>query len=146
MTRPPESDAPSRYTLEAQIGFKLRLAYQKHAEIFAAMLLDITPTQFSVLCKLQEEGTLSQNELGRQVAMDAATIKGVIDRLKKRDLVKTIPSSTDLRRLDVSLTAAGTELIAGSIPKAQEISRLTTRRLTKREETQLLSLLDKLID
>lgn len=146
MTQPPAPVSPPRYILEEQVGFKLRLAYQKHAEIFATTILDITPTQFSALWKLQNEGSLSQNELGRQVAMDAATIKGVIDRLKKRDLVKTEPSSMDLRRLDVSLTSAGIELIAKAIPKAEEISRMTTRRLSKREETQLLALLDKLIE
>jgi len=146
MTQPPAPDSPPRYILEAQIGFKLRLAYQKHAEIFAATLLDVTPTQFAVLWKLQDEGSLSQNELGRQVAMDAATIKGVIDRLKKRDLVQTAPSSTDLRRLDVSLTPAGMELIAEAVPKAQDISKMTTSRLSRREKTQLLALLDKLIE
>lgn len=146
MARPPAPDSSPAYVLESQVGFKLRLAYQKHAEIFAATLVDITPTQFAVLWKLLNEGSLSQNELGRQVAMDAATIKGVIDRLKKRDLVKTVPSSTDLRRLDVSLTAAGLELVAEAIPKAQEISTMTTSRLSRREEAQLLSLLDKLID
>lgn len=146
MTHPPASAFPPAYVLDDQVGFKLRLAYQKHAEVFASTLADITPTQFAVLWKLQDQGSLSQNELGRQVAMDAATVKGVIDRLKKRNLVKTAPSSTDLRRLDVSLTAAGIELIAEAIPKALDISRLTTRRLTKREETQLLALLDKLIE
>lgn len=146
MTPLPGQVAPALYVLEDQVGFKLRLAYQKHAEIFAATLPDITPTQFSVLWKLHELGTISQNELGRQVAMDAATVKGVIDRLKKRDLVKTAPSITDLRRLDVSLTDAGSALIAELTPKALDISRITTRRLNKREETQLLSLLDKLIE
>lgn len=146
MTQPPVTDSTPHYILEAQVGFKLRLAYQKHAEIFAATLFDITPTQFAVLWKLQDQGSLSQNELGRQVAMDAATVKGVIDRLKKRSLVRTAASITDLRRLDVSLTAAGMDLIAESIPKAQEISRMTTRRLSKREEVQLLALLDKLIE
>lgn len=145
MTQPSPDQTPP-YVLEAQVGFKLRLAYQKHAEIFAATLQDITPIQFAVLWKLQEQGLLSQNELGRQAAMDGATIKGVIDRLKKRDLVRTAPSSTDLRRLDVSLTAAGQALVAGAIAKAQQISRLTTRRLSKREEAQLLALLDKLIE
>lgn len=146
MTPPPANDPQPPYALEMQIGFKLRLAYQKHADIFASTLPDVTPTQFSVLLKLKDEGSLSQNELGRQVAMDAATVKGVIDRLKKRDLVKTSPSSTDLRRLDVSLTGAGSIFIAEAIPKALDISRMTTRRLSRREEAQLLALLDKLID
>lgn len=146
MTDPHDGDAASPYVLEAQVGFKLRLAYQKHAELFAVALPDLTPTQFSVLCKLRELGSISQNELGRQVAMDAATVKGVIDRLKTRDLVKTAPSKTDLRRLDVSLTPAGSVLIETVIPKANAISRSTLRHLNRKEEAMLLGLLDKLIE
>lgn len=146
MSSPPVNDPPARYVLEQQVGFKLRLAYQTHAEIFGLTLPDLTPTQFAVLWKLHEQGTMSQNELGRQVAMDAATVKGVIDRLKKRDLVQTAPSTTDLRRLDVSLTPAGQARIVEAIQPALNISRMTTRRLTKREEAQLLALLDRLIE
>ena len=133
------------YVLEDQVGFKLRLAYQKHAEIFGLLLPDLTPTQFAVLWKLHDRGTLSQNELGRLVAMDGATIKGVIDRLKKRDLVTTAPSSADLRRLDISLTAAAKARIRDAMPLALNISKLTTQRLSKREEALFLDLLDKLI-
>ncbi|WP_054008799.1 MarR family winged helix-turn-helix transcriptional regulator [Cypionkella psychrotolerans] len=140
------SDSASDYVLEDQIGFKLRLAHQKHAETFALTLPDVTPTQFSLLWKLHECGSVSQNELGRQVASDAATVKGVIDRLKKRSFVQTHPSKTDLRRLDVSLTEEGSAFLVSAIVSARNISKLTTRRLSKREEQQLLSLLDKLIE
>ena len=64
-------DAP--YRLEDQIGFKLRLANQRHLEIFSSRMPDLTPRQFAVLAKLNDEGTLSQNHLGRLVAMDAVT-------------------------------------------------------------------------
>ena len=46
------------YLLEKQIGFKLRLANQKHLEIFAKMMPDVTPTQFAVLAKLLDEDTI----------------------------------------------------------------------------------------
>lgn len=134
------------YVLEEQIGFKLRVAYQKHAEIFALSLPEVTPTQFSVLAKLHEAGTLSQNHLGRVVAMDAATIKGVIDRLKARGLVRTEPSATDRRRLKVSLTEEGATLVEDLRPRAAQVSRQTTRKLKPRDEAKLLDLLDRLIE
>lgn len=144
MRKPTSKGPDGGYVLEDQVGFKMRLAYQKHSEIFSLLLPDLTPTQFAVLWKLHDRGTLSQNELGRLIAMDGATVKGVIDRLKKRDLVTTAPSNADLRRLDVSLTAAGRARIADAVPLALNISKLTVQRLTAREESQLLSLLDKL--
>jgi DNA-binding MarR family transcriptional regulator len=109
-------------------------------------LPDLTPTQFSALYKLQNPGAVSQNELGRQVAMDAATVKEVIEHLRIRELVKVSPSRTDLRRFKVSLTATGPELMAAAIPKVHGISRMTLHRLNKREGAQLLGLLDKLIE
>lgn len=132
------------YRLEEQIGFKLRLAYQKHAEIFVSRQPDVTPTQFAALMKLVEFGRLSQNHLGRLIATDAATTKGVIDRLRNKGLVQTEPSTTDLRRLDVSLTPKGIGFVETAVPVAHEISQTTLRNLSKAESARLLALLDKL--
>ena len=132
------------YVLEHQIGFLLRLANQRHLEVFAATVSEVTPTQFATLVKLKEAGVLSQNHLGRLVAMDAATTKGVIDRLRKKGLVATRPSASDLRRLDVSLTPAGDAFVNVLIPVARRISAQTTRNLTAKEAVLLLALLQKL--
>ena len=75
------------YRLQEQVGFILRKAHQRHVAIFASRIGDLTPPQFAALARLREAGDTSQNQLGALVAMDAATIKGVIDRLKARGLV-----------------------------------------------------------
>lgn len=132
------------YRLEDQIGFKLRLANQRHLEVFTRMMPDITPTQFAVLAKLAEVGTLSQNHLGRLVGMDAATTKGVVDRLRKKGLATSAPSQTDMRRLEISLTEAGRALTIRAMQTGTEISAVTAQNLTPRELERLLALLDKL--
>ena len=137
-----DKDAP--YRLEDQIGFKLRLANQRHLEIFAADMPDVTPRQFAVLAKLLDEGTVSQNQLGRLVAMDAATTKGVVERLSRTGLIATEPSTTDRRRLEVSLTDAGRAFVTEALPVAAAISARTTSKLSPRERDRLLALLDKL--
>ena len=137
-------DTRLTYRLEDQIGFKLRLANQKHLEVFARMLPDVTPTQFAVLAKLAEIGTLSQNHLGRLVGMDAATTKGVVDRLRKKGLAISTPSRTDMRRLEISLTEAGRAYTDRAMRTATEISAVTAQNLTPRELERLLALLDKL--
>ncbi len=99
------------YVLEDQVGFLLRQAHQRHTTIFATeMIEELTPTQWAALAKLTELGACSQNHLGRQTAMDAATIKGVIDRLTGRGFTTTGPDPLDGRRLLVALTRAGVEL------------------------------------
>ena len=132
------------YELEDQVGFKLRLANQRHLEIFNRRMPDITPTQFAVLAKLRNEVKISQNQLGRLVGMDAATTKGVVDRLRKKGLVKSCPSETDMRRLEISLTDAGKDFSANAIGIAHDISAETVSNLTPREVDRLLTLLDKL--
>lgn len=132
------------YRLEQQIGFKLRVANQKHLEIFSAAMPDLTPRQFAVLAKLLEEGPLSQNHLGRKVAMDAATTKGVIARLLRKGYVTSTPSQTDRRRLDIALTDTGAAAARAAIGVARTISARTTRNLSSREVQRLLALLDKL--
>jgi DNA-binding MarR family transcriptional regulator len=135
---------PLRYQLEEQVGFKLRLANQRHLEIFNRHMPDNTPTQFAVLAKLLGEGHLSQNHLGRQVGMDAATTKGVVDRLRKKGLVQSTASETDMRRLEISLTDEGRSFTANAVNTALEISAETVSNLTPREVERLLTLLDKL--
>jgi DNA-binding MarR family transcriptional regulator len=75
------------YVLEDQPGFLFRLALRRHATIFTDKMIDLTPPQFSVVAKLAEIGPTSQNYLGRLVAFDAATIKGIVDRLSARGIV-----------------------------------------------------------
>ncbi len=137
-------DQTAPYQLEDQVGFKLRLANQRHLEIFNRRMPDITPTQFAVLAKLRNEVKISQNQLGRLVGMDAATTKGVVDRLRKKGLVKSCPSETDMRRLEISLTEAGIAFAAEAVSTAHEISAETVSNLTPREVDRLLTLLDKL--
>lgn len=132
------------YRLSAQIGFKLRLANQKHLEVFARLMPGLTPTQFAILARLSEAGPQSQNQLGREVGMDAATTKGVVDRLRGRGLVSATPRPSDLRRLDIALTDAGAAQVSEAIATAEEISRITTQNLNERERKRLLELLDKL--
>ena len=75
--------------------------------------------------------------------MDAATVKGVIDRLKARGLVELSKHEVDKRRLLVNLTAEGRGDRA-LIPEAQAISQETLAPLSPREAATFLRLLNKL--
>ena len=134
-----------RYVLEENVGFVLRQVTQRHLAIFSALMPEqLTPTQFSALNKLHECGPCSQNRLGRLTAMDAATIKGVVDRLTRRGLTQTQPDPQDARLLVVSLTQAGEELAEHAIPAARRITEETLAPLRSDEQALLLDLLKKL--
>jgi len=133
------------YRLDDQVGFLLRKASQRHTAIFGAeMVADLTPRQFAALAKLYELGPTSQNLLGRETAMDAATTKGVAGRLMARGLVGAEPDPQDKRRLTLSLTADGERLIRDAIDHAEQITRATLEPLSAEERALLLPLLRKL--
>jgi DNA-binding MarR family transcriptional regulator len=133
------------YVLEDQVGFLLRQAHQRHTTIFATeMIEDLTPTQWAALAKLRELGACSQNHLGRQTAMDAATIKGVVDRLTGRGFTTTGPDPRDGRRLLVALTPAGVELYERTAPIATLITQKTLEPLDEYERAALVALLRRL--
>jgi DNA-binding MarR family transcriptional regulator len=135
----------SGYRLEQQIGYILRQASQRHASIFAARIPEqLTTTQFSTMVRLQEVGPCSQNKLGRLTAMDAATIKGVTDRLIQRGFVEARVDPEDGRRRMLVLTPAGLDVVARAIPAGLEISAETLEPLDPAEREQFMKLLKKL--
>lgn len=140
----PSAEPADDYQLQAQIGFVLRRAQQRHLSIFAARIGELTPPQFAALAKLRELGEVSQNQLGTLIAMDAATVKGVIGRLKARGLVSLSSHEADRRRLMVGLTEEGRRLVERLIPQAREITAETLAPLTGEEADQLLFLLSRI--
>ena len=137
-------EEPASYQLQEQIGFVLRRAHQRHLAIFAARIADLTPPQFAAIAMLHEKGDTSQNHLGQMVAMDAATIKGVIDRLKARGLVSVDKDKSDRRRLIVRLSSEGKRAVQELLPLAREITDETISPLTQRETETLSRLLNKI--
>lgn len=137
-------NAGKPYILDDQVGFLLRRVTQRHLAIFSDAIPDVTTTQFAALAKLCQLGPLSQNHLGRMTAMDAATIKGVVDRLRKQGLVETTGDPDDRRRLTVSLTAAGQAQFDKARDAALAISDATLAPLSDVEQATFLALLRKL--
>ena len=133
------------YRLDDQIGFLLRKAQQRHLAIFAAhMPGGLTARQFAALARLGETGPCTQNALGRLTAMDNATISGVLGRLEERGLVARSAQGSDRRMLEVSLTEAGSALLAQCLPVAQAISTETLDPLEGAEAAMLIALLRRL--
>lgn len=133
-----------KYVLDDQIGYVLRRVTQRHLALFSQAIPQVTTVQFAVLARLVELGPQSQNHLGRATAMDAATIKGVVDRLARQGMVETSADPTDKRRLTVTLTPEGMALYQATVAQALAISDRTLEPLKPQERSQLLQLLSRL--
>lgn len=140
------SAANEDYVLEDQVGHLLRRAHQRHGAIFQEHIgpSALTPLQFAALVKLHDVGHVSQNQLGRLTAMDAATMQGVIKRLIVRKLIERRPDADDRRRLMLRLTPAGNALVETTTPLGHDITDRTLAPLTAAERATFLSLLRRL--
>ena len=140
-----ETAADGRYVLDQQVGFLLRVAMQRHTAIFTGRMVEgLTQTQFAALAKLYEVGPCSQNHLGRLIYLDAATIKGVVDRLGARGFVSALNDPNDHRRRAVTLTERGREITEEAIKVAAEITAATLTPLSADEQRMIGNLLRKL--
>ena len=99
-------EQPPPYLLEDQYGYQLRRAVQRYQAIFARLIPGLTTMQFAALVRLDQQGGMSQNHLGRVASMDAATVKGVVGRLEALGLVARRADPADKRRLTVEITPA----------------------------------------
>jgi DNA-binding MarR family transcriptional regulator len=140
-----EAAEHGRYVLDDQVGFLLRVAMQRHTSIFTSRMIEgLTQTQFSALAKLCEVGPRSQNQLGRLIYLDAATIKGVVDRLVARGFVTAVNDPTDRRRRAVTLTERGRRVTEAAQLVAAEITAATLAPLGENERRAVVKLLRKL--
>ncbi len=142
---PADVTGASGYVLDEQVGFLLRVAMQRHTSIFTAEMIEgLTQTQFAAMSKLHEVGPCSQNHLGRLIYLDAATIKGVVDRLGVRGFVTALADPKDRRRRAVALTERGREVTEAATKVAGNITAVTLKPLSADERRAVATLLKKL--
>ncbi|MCZ4353928.1 MarR family transcriptional regulator [Roseovarius aestuarii] len=138
-------DKVSEYTLDHQVGYLLRLANQRHSSLFQEIVpYGLTPTQFAALVKLAELKKCSQNELGRRTAMDVATIKGVVERLRKKGLVEVNSDPNDKRRAILSIPEDQLGIVPELYEAGNKVSNLTLSPLSASERKTLIRMLKRL--
>jgi DNA-binding MarR family transcriptional regulator len=143
LSSPPLLDV---FPLENHVGFLLRKAHQRHAAIFLEEMADqgLTPMQFAALSKVAELGRATQNHLGRLVAMDPATIQGVVRRLTLRGLVVRTHDPMDRRTAVLAPTEEGLALIASVAERARRTHDSALSPLSNEEQAAFLTLLRKM--
>ena len=134
------------YVLEDQVGFLLRCAHQRASEVFNAVMgrFGVTPTQFAALAKLDDQGSVSQNQLGRLTRMDPATISGVVGRLIARGYVRQATDIKDARLVMLTLTPVGQAAVTAMKGAAAEVTHRTLEPLDAGKRAALLQALAKI--
>lgn len=133
------------YVLQDQVGHMLRRAHQRASAIFQEVMTEgLTPPQYAALVKIGDFGTVSQNRLGRAVAMDPATSQGVTQRLLAKKLIQRKGDPDDRRRTLLSLSPQGAAIVERLIPLGKQVTADTLAPLTADEQQQFLALLAKI--
>lgn len=148
VTPPPQSPSEAEnYLLENSVGHLLRRAHQRHGALFASFsnAIGLTPTQFAVMVRLLEEGQTTQNRLGRLVALDTATIQGVMQRLIGRGLAQSGRDPMDRRAVILSLTDAGKAVLHEAMQHGREANEALLSPLNEAERAQLVALLRRVV-
>lgn len=134
------------YRIDDQIGLFIRRAHQRASAIFTAHFTEanLSPLQFTTLVKVRDEGRVSQNQLGRLVYTDPATIMGVVNRLSDRKLLRRLPDPNDRRRTMLAITSEGLKLTEELEVVGHAVTSETLAPLDPAERQELYRLLAKI--
>jgi len=104
----------------------------------------LTGSQFGILETLWHLGPMQQSELGKKLLKSSGNITLVVDNLQKQQLVQRERMRDDRRRITVSLTEKGQQLISDIFPRYVAYIVEEMRTLTAAEQDVLRTLCRRL--
>lgn len=133
--------------IDLQPGHAIRRLHQISVGIFLQETgeLGVTPVQYAVLQTVGNQPGIDQRTLARNIALDASTTGGVVDRLEARGWLerKTAPEDRRARRL--ALTLAGEQALCDTIPVMLRAQEHILAPLNEDQRTTFMALLHLLV-
>jgi DNA-binding MarR family transcriptional regulator len=128
------------------IVFLLAKAYQRAHSAFKQKLapFGITPVQQLILTVLGEDEFLSPAEISEKIAMDSATLSGVLERMAEGGLIRREENPEDRRSIRVSLTAKAKKMQEDVAGQRKAINEELTEKLSLEERLLLKRMLKDL--
>lgn len=134
--------------LEKQICFPLYAASRLTIQFYEPFLkeLNLTYPQYLVLLVLWENDQQTVNEIGNRLVLESNTLTPLLKRMAEKKLLTKGRSSTDERKVIISLTKEGKALKAKAVTIPEKIAQsLVTEELSQEEVGQFISTLKKLV-
>ncbi len=148
-TRPAaEAEPIDMGSLPTLLGYVLRRAQLAVFQDFlkSCAVLDIRPTQFSVLTIVERNPGLKQSQVGDALGVKRANFVALLDGLERRGLVRREQSATDRRSYALYLTRDGEDLLARLNPVIAAHETRLSEALGPGGSAVLLDLLTRLSD
>lgn len=107
---------------------------------------NITVPQSICLLTVSQKGPLTATEISKNIHVSPSTIVGILDRLEKKDLIKRDRSSKDRRRVMVTITKNGLDVVKNAPSPMQDLLTEALNRLPEIEQAAISLSLKKIID
>ncbi len=105
----------------------------------------LTGPQLLILQEIARADEITASELAKSISLSQATVTGILERLEKRTLITRRRSNSDRRRVKVSATPTGRQLLEAAPPLMQESFVEQFDRLQNWEQHMILSSLQRLV-
>ena len=102
---------------------------------------DITPVQYAVLYCLWENNGTSPKEIAERLKLENSTISGILERMKKKELIKRSISKEDRRFIQVVLTEKGASLKEDVLATVEQVNTEVLSVFSDEERESLKSYL-----
>jgi DNA-binding MarR family transcriptional regulator len=107
--------------------------------------IGISGAQLFVLQQLEAAPARSVNELAERTSTHQSSVSTVVSRLVQRGLVRRAPSAQDGRRMEISITDTGRELVDAAPLTAQVRMQEAIRRMQPEQVSALAEGLEALV-
>lgn len=147
MVQPSMTSAVSERTVSDSVLIALRKIIQA-IEMNSKKLVKrvgLTGPQLVILQEIARCGEVTAGEIARAVSVSQATVTGILDRMENRGLLARQRSDSDKRRIMVSITPTGRQILEDAPPLMQEAFVERFSSLQEWEQTMILSALQRLV-
>ena len=104
----------------------------------------LTPPQLLVMQTLREHFQLTTGELAKEMALTQATVTSILDRLEKKQLISRERGVEDKRKVWISLTDKGTDLMKGAPTTQQDLFLRHFDDMQTWEQSMVVSSLERI--
>ncbi|WP_326544055.1 MarR family winged helix-turn-helix transcriptional regulator [Pseudorhodoferax sp.] len=105
--------------------------------------LTLRHVEFTILMLVKSNPAVTQKQLAQTLAVSAANITILLDRVVEKGWIERVRSDSDRRMQHIHLTTAGEKLAEQAYQLSLTCEREMLKHLTVGERTMLLELLDK---
>lgn len=128
-------------------GHLIRRAYQAHTQLWTEVVpVDITGSQYIILCALATHGDLDQASVGRLTSLDRSSIADLANRMARRGLIQRSRDERDGRKRMLRITEAGARTVAEAAPHVRRLSQRLLAQFDDGERAQFLDYLGRIGD